>query len=161
MNSRRGTITFWLAVVLVTTVAVAVVCMAKYRPRTVPWDECSELYRQYSDVPGVKATFVKDYPVNDTVSVDVTLLQATDSAGWERLICDFNIHALDEIEQYIDAGQDITTIRLIPEDMNDTTNTNKHVLAISFLNKSICIFHTSDRAQRDAVRMYNYDKSTN
>ena len=83
---KRQIIPFLLAVVLLGgTLAV------KLWPRTVPYEECSELYRRYADAEGINATFIKGFHVNDTVDVDVTLLEATDSAGWEKLISDFNI----------------------------------------------------------------------
>ena len=59
-------------------------------PQVVPFDQCSDLYKQYVAVEGINATYIKDYKVNDTVFVDVTLLEATDSM-WHTLMKDFNI----------------------------------------------------------------------
>ena len=55
------------------------------------YSQCSELYRHYAAVDGIDATFIRDYPVNDTLLLDVTLLQAKDSADWERLVEDFGL----------------------------------------------------------------------
>ncbi len=63
----------------------------KLWPRTVPFDQCSDLYKQYVAVEGINATYIKDYKVNDTVFVDVTLLEAIDSTGWEILKRDFDV----------------------------------------------------------------------
>ncbi|MBR4506765.1 MAG: hypothetical protein IKP21_08325, partial [Bacteroidales bacterium] len=74
---------------LLTLAAVAVLggtLVLRLWPRSLPPEECSELYRAYMDTPGVDATFIRGFQVNDTVSVDVTLLQTTDSAGWATLL---------------------------------------------------------------------------
>ena len=67
-----------------------------YCPRTVPYAQCSDLYKRYAAVDDIDATFIKDFKVNDTLFVDVTLLEAKDSAGWERLLNDFHlVNAID------------------------------------------------------------------
>lgn len=55
-------------------------------PRQLPLSECSEVYQKYKDVEGVDASFIKDFPANDSVSVDVTLLKAQDSTTWANLV---------------------------------------------------------------------------
>ncbi len=50
-------------------------------PRTVSFDQCSDVYKRYAKMDGVYATFIKDYKVNGSIFVDVTMLEATtDSA---------------------------------------------------------------------------------
>ena len=46
-------------------------------PRRVPLDECSELYLHYAGQPGINASFVKDFRINDSLSVCATLLEDT------------------------------------------------------------------------------------
>ena len=70
-------------------VLVMAVVVIRY-PRTVPLDECSDVYKRYKDVEGVRATYIKDFRVNDTLTIGVTLLEATDSEGWERLLKAFD-----------------------------------------------------------------------
>lgn len=54
-------------------------------PRQLPLSECSEVYLQYRDVEGIDASFIKGFPLNDTVTVDVTCLTARDTATWRWL----------------------------------------------------------------------------
>ena len=125
----------------------------KYRPRTVPPSECSDVYRRYADVPGVDATFVKAYPVNDTLSVDVTLLQATDTAAWRQMISDFNlINHLKTIEyQLTDSGVACLVIVSSQQYYTDTTSNRAFIGVASPFRKYICIFHYTDTHTWDGL----------
>ena len=102
-------IIIFLAIVLVALVV-------RLWPRTIPFDQCSDVYKRYAAVDGVEATFIKDYKVNDTVFVDVTLLEATDSVGWATLKKDFEVPPPPPIaKQLIDNGEDLIYIKLIPK----------------------------------------------
>lgn len=57
----------------------------KFWPRTVPFEQCSPIYRIFANQPGIKASYVKDYPINDSVYVNTTLLEAIDSVEFEQL----------------------------------------------------------------------------
>ena len=70
---------------LIVLLPVAIYALWEWTPRTVPPERASELYRQYASNPHVTASFLKDFRVNDTVTVDVTLLEAKDDEGWEEL----------------------------------------------------------------------------
>jgi len=147
----------FLAIVLV---ALAV----RLWPRTVPFDQCSDLYKQYANVEGIDATFIKDYKVNDTVFVDVTLLEATDSMGWATLEKDFEIpNPSPDFQQRIDSGKDLIYTKIIPKaTVLDTLQNSytKNLLAISHLNRSLIVFHTKNKAEEHAVLFYNFDYST-
>lgn len=78
---------FWLAGLALMLLIPAAVIAVRLWPRM----EGGGLYCTYADVPGIDATFLHGFPLNDTLTVDVTLLHASDSAGWERLKKDFNI----------------------------------------------------------------------
>ena len=56
-----------------------------------PTHAVSGVYTKYAGTDGLNVVFFKDFKVNDTVFVDVTLLQAKDSADWERLVEDFGL----------------------------------------------------------------------
>ena len=148
----------FLAIVLV---ALAV----RLWPRTVPFDECSDLYQRYAAVDGVDATFIKDYKVNDTVFVDVTLLEATDSVGWATLTKDFEgPNATPIAQQFIDNGEDLISVKLIPKSTTTDTLLNSYpnnVLAISHLKRTLTVFHTKNEDEAHTVIHYNFDKSTN
>ena len=148
----------FLAIVLV---ALAV----RLWPRTVPFDQCSDVYKRYAAVDGVDATFIKDYKVNDTVFVDVTLLEAKDSAVWVMLKNDFEVPNPGPIaQQFIDNGEDLIGVKIIPKSIAvDTTSKEypNNILAISYLNHTLTIFHIKNDVEKHAVKYYNFDKSTN
>ncbi len=125
-------------------------------PRTVPLQECSEIYQKYANVEDVSASFIKDYKVNDTVYVDVTLLEAVDSAGWVTLKKDFEVPNLPpELQQLINSGKDLVFTKMIAEPATS------HLLAISYLTKTLTIFHIESDAEKYAIEYHNFDKSTN
>ncbi len=61
---------------------LAAASMWRLRP-SMP--EGSEMYQRFCDMPGVRVGFVKDFPLNDSVSCDVTTFEALDEEGWERM----------------------------------------------------------------------------
>lgn len=134
-------------------------------PRQLPEEECSDTYRRYKDVEGVAASFIKGFPVNDTLCLDVTTLQATDSGGWERLKEDFHVSQLPEIFlRRIEEGKDIVIVRFAPKSdptlPTDTTNAlNNNVVAISQLYHTISIFYTATESEQKAVSNSNHEKS--
>ncbi len=148
----------FLAIVLV---ALAV----RLWPRTVPFDRCSDVYKRYAAVDGVVATFIKDYKVNDTVFVDVTLLEATDSMGWTTLKKDFEVpDPSPDFQQFIDSGEDLIGVKIIPKSSASDTILTPYpndVLAISRLNRTLTVFHTKNEDEAHTVIHYNFDKSTN
>ncbi len=151
-------IIIFLAIVLVALVV-------RLWPRTVPFDRCSDLYKQYANVEGIDATFIKDYKVNDTVFVDVTLLEATDSVGWTTLKKDFKVlNPPPDVQQFIDNGEDLISVKLIPKTTASDTILTPYpndVLAISRLNRTLTVFHTKNEDEAHTVIHYNFDKSTN
>ena len=148
----------FLAIVLV---ALAV----RLWPRTVPFDQCSDLYKQYANVEGIDVSFIKDYKVNDTVFVDVTLLEATDSVSWTTLKKDFEVpDPSPDFQQFIDSGEDLIYVKLIPKTTASDTILNPYpndVLAISPLNRTLTIFHIANAEEKHAVFHYNYRESIN
>ncbi len=147
-------------ITLLTCILIAVVAVVAIRyPRTVPYEQCSEVYKRYSSVEGVRATYVKDYRLNDTLTVAVTLLEATDSAGWEYLIKKFNISQEMIEETAIDVwtrqslkDQPETKYRgAVADSQGDQSAPVIELVAISMKNQEICVFHTRDRKEYHAV----------
>lgn len=69
--------------------------------------ELGELYERYCEQPGVRVALVQNMPINDTLSKDILLLTATDSAGWAWIVKE--IGGLDEgTEIFNDAMRDAT-----------------------------------------------------
>lgn len=149
-----------LAIVLV---GLAVSASFFLFPRQLSPEECSAEFLRYKDVEGIDASFVKDFPVDDTLAVDVTTLQATDSVGWETLKKDFHAFPLPENNQKkIDQGIDVISIHLAPKTdptlpMDTTDLLNNNVVAISRLHQTVSIFNVTTRAEMDAVRVNQFE----
>jgi hypothetical protein len=67
----------------------------KFLPRTLSYDECSDVYRYFADMrlPGVRVTYVQDKIINDTLRLPVTLVEAETDEGWAAIDSLFGITA--------------------------------------------------------------------
>ena len=159
----------YIIFVLVVVAAIVAGLAVRYVPSVVPYWQCSEVYKRYSKVEGVCASYIKDYRINDTLTLGVTLLEATDSAGWEYLKQAFNISqemqtmfkqaCMDIIDWQ--SPRDHPEIRAITKGENrDTTLTDKDIeaCALSFKECKICVFHTRNENEIIAIDNYNCDK---
>ena len=144
--------------------ALAVGLFLHSRPRQLPEEECGPVYQLYSHSQGIKASFIQNFEINDTISVNVTTLQATTDSAWEMLKRNFNIKKTSQsTQQKIDAGEDVISMvfssKTDPGQPDTTNRANNNILTISRLNKMISIFITTDENQIDAIRNYNWNYS--
>ena len=72
---------------LLALVFIGGLALWRYMPRTLSYDECSDIYRRYADMQldGVRITYFKDKIINDTLRLPVTLLEAETDRGWEQI----------------------------------------------------------------------------
>lgn len=150
-----------LLIALVPPFVVLAVLLAQ---RSIPAAEASDLYRRYEHSEHISATFIKDFPVDDTLCVDVTLLQATDSAGWEALRRDFNVPTLPEhflalIEDKDDNVMSYKASSDYKELFEEMGIKEEYVIAISYIKHNIGVFHTITESQQKAVLQHNYKES--
>lgn len=144
MSKRIGILT-----AVVCLLAVGLVVVLRLCPRTPRADEVSDIYRQYADNEYVAASFVKDFKVNDSVMVDVTVLEAKDSAGWQQMLDDFNIYQMtpEELALYGDDMYKRVRVAIRPsydyKGLPDSNQDLNDVISISFPQRQICVFHTS------------------
>ena len=155
----------WILTLLMVAAVVAAVAVVFCRHILPRW-QVSDIYRRYEHVDGIAASYIHNYPVNDTLSLDVTLLEATDSDGWQTLSDDFGITPLeDELQQKIDSGKDLVFVREVNgQNMKvqaDSICDNTKLIAISYLKKTVCIFHVADDKEIHSVYYHNFDKTTN
>ncbi len=147
----------YIIFVLVVVAAIVAGLAVRYVPSVVPYWQCSEVYKRYSKVEGVCASYIKDYRINDTLTVGVTLLEATDSAGWEYLLQAFNIpQEMIELEEI-----DVWTWKAFknhPEEAYNLTVNDRQVeqsdleiVSISMKNQDICVFHTQNEQEHNEV----------
>ena len=152
---RKRCILYPFIIILIVGGGLAV----RYLPGIVPYWQCSEVYKRYKDVEGVRATYIKDYRVNDTLTVGVTLLEATDSAGWEYLVDKFNIpQELREIK-----GIDVWTWKSLSDQPEKRYKKNDadcrsvegelwiEIVAISTKSQEIIVFHTRNAQEQRTV----------
>ena len=145
----------WTVVILLCLLLVAGAAVLVLTPRTVPFDECSPLYRQYEGHEGIEASYVRDYPIDDTTLVDVTLLHATTDSAWESLCIAFTPYEFSDSNKYINnLIHDTTsvTFRAVSKDdyrvkVTPATANNYDCFTLTAKQKSICIFHTKNEEQ--------------
>ena len=140
--------------------AVVVMVVVARCPRTVPLHKCSEVYQRYVGHEGIDAAYIQDFPVNDTLTVAVTLLQAADSAGWEYLLQEFNIPADMVVAAKANPAFDIWVWQILkdhPETRyvsngdGDGDTVKTEIMSTSFRKQEVCIFHTQNEEEGDAV----------
>lgn len=162
---KKTDLLVWL---LLCGLAVAAAFALKQCHRTLPESQCSEVYRRYAHVPGVEAAFVKGFPINDTLGVDVTLLRATDSAGWDFMIDAFGLPT--EVLETVKESSEFNiwvwrSPKNEPEKRIILSSQNKdsilEIVVISFAEHQIGIFHSGSKEEEDAIMNYNLDRTTN
>lgn len=151
-NSKR----FWLIVALLAVLEVAAIFLINQWHHIFPSSEVSELYTKYAGREGMDASFIKNYRVNDTICMDVTLLQAHDTCVWDSLCVDFGIVPVSKFPQEFREQitlensffQRIITDTIVTE--HDSIY-NKCLVIFSHLDMSMCIFSDIDDSKYDAI----------
>ena len=167
-----------IAALIIIATVVAVVAW-QCRPRQLPDKECSEIFLRYKDSDHIQTAYTKNFPLNDSIAVDVTTLQATDSIGWATLIEDCRLDLTEFIQySHLFKGEEIIILwcayRGNPGEKIDPQRTNysSYQLAdtieteectASLTNHNVCIFHTHTLAEKKAVssNQFNYMISQN
>lgn len=156
MNTQRliDKLTSWPVTLTVCLLIVLGTLIVKLWPRTVPFDQCSEIYQKYASMENVKASFIKDYKVNDTVFVDVTFIEATTDSAWKLILDDFNMPVIpEEYRELVEKNSSIEFNLISKEDPQkiDEDIDNNDVLVLSRQKHSVCILHINNKIQRNAI----------
>ena len=138
----------WVGILLL--VDLAVITLWKRWYWFFPSREVSEVYTRYAGNEDFNVVFLKDFKINDTVFVDVTLLEAKNDSSWVRIKDDFNITPIpDEILSV--ATNDIVSFWYAPKkDYSlpmDSCLTDNDIIAISYLKREIAVFHIESEKQ--------------
>lgn len=152
-NKKR----FWTIVALLALVETLVLfCVFQWR-YIFPSHEVSEIYTRYENTDGIGVSFIKDFRVNDSVFIDVTLLEAIDSTGWDILKRDFEVASLPpELQQLVDNGEDLVFTKSIPKSEMDKSDFPNDLLAISHMIHTVTVFHINSEIEKYAVLNHNY-----
>lgn len=151
---------FWLIVGVVAFLEVLIICLVLQWKYLFPSREVSELYARYADVEGVEASFIKDYRVNDSVFVDVTVLEATTDSAWENLMNVFDLgkdsgtNSLNRIVAWRSPNGKPT------EHAQPTSPDDWGVAAVPG-KKYISIFHSKNEEEITAISFYIFQNILN
>ena len=147
-----------LFVVLLCLLLAGGVVLALLPRCPMPW-QCSKLYWQYRGQEGIEASYVKQYPVDDTTLVDVTLLHATTDSAWESLCIAFTPYEFTDSNKYINnLIHDTTsvTFRAVSKDdcrtkVNPSISEKHNSVFMAAKMRAICIFHINRKEQSDIL----------
>lgn len=161
-NKKR----FWTVIVIIAVIEVLVIALVQQWKYIFPINEVSPLYEHYAAIAGIDATFIKDFRVNDSVFIDVTLLEAKDSANWAMLKRDFAVPELDsKICQHIYNKKELIfsqplTLSHYPINIpSDTIIFDE--LAISYYSHTLTIFHAKNEKEILELCIHNLNESIN
>lgn len=157
---------FWTIVALLALVETLVLfCVFQWR-YIFPSHEVSEIYTRYENTDGIDASFIKDFRVNDSVFIDVTLLEAKDSAGWALLKHDFAVPEPNaELQAFIDNGEDLIFSQTLTPSRYPISIPSDTILfgelVISYYAQTLTIFHAKNDQEISAIIHHYYQESIN
>lgn len=164
MSNTKLTKHFWLWLFLAMAVYFAAITLYKRWYDIFPLRHVSDTYSKYEGVDGVSAAFMKGYRINDTISVDVTLLKADNDSVYMALLSDFN-----RVIPYFDTlpmlHREYSTItwKAPKADYTKTTDTtnciNNDIFSSHLSRRVIVIFHIETKEQYDVISQYIFDKA--
>ena len=152
-----------LLFLLLAVVGVAVAAVVKYRACLFHTGQDSELFERYAQVPGVQADFIKDFRLNDTTTVDVTIFEAADSAGWATIGEMLGIPVLPpDVVDIIMQGKPSSLFFLSPKDNQleqpDTVLCNNNLIVYSFQLQKACVYDLVSDEQYNAIISYKVNQ---
>ena len=154
----------WPIRVLIFVAIVGGTLAIKYLPSIVPYWQCSEVYKRYAHTKGIRATYIKNFPLNDTLTVGVTLLEATTDSGWARLQEGFGIIPYPpEVLAIIDTNA-VETWFAPKDDLSkpmDSILTNNDIIAVHRNGRKVAIFEIVTEQQINSIFNYNVEHLKN
>lgn len=153
---------FWALFGIILMIALGAITLVFRWHSIFPTDEVSELYTRYEHVEGLDVSYIKDFKVNDTVFVDVTMLEAKTDSAWALLKRDFGVgEPPQECQDMIDNGTDLVFVEFITKSAQETAGHPYpyNMLATSYLLHTLTVFHTTSETQEYAVNYYNFEKN--
>lgn len=150
----------WLITSLAAAVLLTAAVWAIRWERTVPLGQCSLLYQEYADRKDVKVSFIKDFYLNDSVSVDVTLLQPTTDSAWLALEDELHIDKKGNTYDSESIMRNITTSWVQKSDITKyspmgSPDYNKSFLrAVHYNEKTVSYFELDNTQELDEIFGY-------
>lgn len=154
----------WPITILVCILIIVGGGAALLLPKVVPYDQCSDVYKKYAGMDIIDATYIKDYEVNDSVHVNVTLLQAKTDSAWTILQTDFNVTEIPEEYRELFANSNTIDYWYAPKTdylaPTDSILTNNDVITVSRNKQTVCVFHITDDDQVYSIISYKIKEIT-
>jgi hypothetical protein len=143
--------------ILIFVVIVGGALVYRYMQSVVPYWQCSEVYKRYAHTKDIRATYIKNFPLNDTLTVGVTLLEATTDSGWARLQEDFAVIPVPpEALAFCDSNT-VNVWLAAKRDYSlraDSILLNNDLIAMNYMKHIISVFKLESEEQRDAILHY-------
>lgn len=153
---------FWARFGIILMIALGVITLVFRWHRIFPTDEVSELYTRYEHVEGLDVSYIKDFKVNDTVCVDVTMLEAKTDSAWTTIQTDFNVPIIPEEYQELLANYNSVDSWLAPKEnyklpMNPNISNNDAIVVLR-KERTISVFHTRKDTPIDDIFTHKLNK---
>ncbi len=151
------------------TIAIVAVCLLavltgalRLRRHYLPLDgpTCA-LYEKYKDSPGIKASYLRDYPIDDTLALDALLLEASSDSAWCALLSDFgapkDLINLYNTQRHLFVDEGVNSIEIFYIDTNDTrkrlprAEPGSRLVIGSYKEKSMCVFMTEEKSDKEII----------
>lgn len=153
---------FWLWVGIGLLIELAVLTLWKRTYWLFHSNEVSEYYTRYAGADGINAAFVKDYRINDTLLLDVTVLEVTDSAVWEQTCAELGLRTTAQIPEecrdfFLEPGGFESFVLHDTLDVRGKPTPLRTLFIFQRFERTLCIFHHVTEAQYDAIMLKNMD----
>ena len=130
--------------------------LLKYRHTVFHTQKENMFIEHYEGNSGIVPSFISNMRINDTLAIDVTILQAADSASWCLLCTEFKVKDLDSTDvEKIKNGKDVFAFHKMgfyyPTFMEEDTLYKDYLVYTSHLEQSITIFHLKRGKDRIAI----------
>jgi len=157
-NKKR----FWQVIFILAIVEAIAFCVVLQWKYIFPSKEVSDLYTRYENVDGLDVSYIKDYKINDTVFVSVTILEATTDSAWLTLRHDFNLEVPPQ--EMIDfLGHNSVEVWAAPKGNYampmDSILLNNDLLAVSWSERRISVFSVETMLQMRLLKRNQFEES--
>lgn len=156
----KNILKFWGVFFIILAVALGVITLIYRWHRIFPTHEVSEIYSRYAKEEGIDAAFVKDYRVNDSVTVDVTVLGATTDSAWSVLKKEYKIPELtsEEISNMEKGSPCIAFCGLHKKDETTKYNNENTMVVAMHNDRTIYVFYSKTKEQKDNLMDMFFEK---
>ena len=142
---RRFTITL-----LILALVVVLPLLLCFSLRPTP----SEAFLRYRDNPHLNVAYLPDYPIDDTLRLDITTITATDSTGWNTLIDDFGFGELIKATS-VPGPRRAFGMKVMPKIRIDKScgsdTVDRDVAIVQYKERAVYMFHVKTIPQMRAI----------